>query len=87
MGYNTIVFESGFMIIIELLKNIRKKLNISFTVKRFWNMVWHKSIQNLMDYIDERAKQNDPIKIWVLIHKKGLYLKSFYGWFHKIIWK
>lgn len=78
MGYNTIVFESGFYDHYKAFKEYSKsKSDISVFSDAVFG-IWSdtKAFQNLMDYVDERAKQNDPIKILGFDSQEGSIFKN-----------
>ncbi|MFV8364325.1 erythromycin esterase family protein [Flavobacterium sp. ZT3P35] len=80
MGYNTIVFESGFYDHYKAFKQYSEnKSNISIFSEAVFG-IWSdtKAFQNLMDYVNERAKQNDPIKILGFDSQEGSIFKNHY---------
>ena len=80
MGYNTIVFESGFYDHYKAFKQYSEnKSNISIFSEAVFG-IWSdtKAFQNLMNYVDERAKQNDPIKILGFDSQEGSIFKNHF---------
>lgn len=80
LGYNTIVFESGFYDHYKAFKEYSEnKSNISIFNEAIFG-IWSdtKAFQNLMDYIDERAKQNDHIKILGFDCQEGSIFENHY---------
>ena len=80
LGYNTIVFESGFYDHYKAFKQYSEnKSNISIFNEAVFG-IWSdtKAFQNLMSYIDDRAKQNDHIKILGFDCQEGSLFKNHY---------
>ncbi|MFV8354378.1 erythromycin esterase family protein [Flavobacterium sp. XS2P14] len=80
LGYNTIVFESGFYDHYKAFKQYSEnKSNISIFSEAVFG-IWSdtKAFQNLMNYVNERAKQNDPIKILGFDSQEGSIFKNHY---------
>jgi erythromycin esterase-like protein len=80
LGYNTIVFESGFYDHYKAFKEYSdNKSNISIFNEAVFG-IWSdtKSFQNLLAYIDDRAKQNDIIKILGFDCQEGTIFENHY---------
>ncbi|WP_413998123.1 erythromycin esterase family protein [Flavobacterium sp. W1B] len=79
-GYNTIVFESGFYDHYKAFKEYSEnKSKISIFNEAIFG-IWSdtKAFQNLLAYIDERAQQNDTIRILGFDCQEGSIFENHY---------
>lgn len=80
LGYNTIVFESGLYDHYKAFREYsEKKANITIFNEAIYG-IWSdtKALQNLLDYVAERAMQNDHIKILGFDCQEGSIFRNYF---------